>query len=64
MLLPRRQWRGEHVDDHQLMIAAELAARDLAVTADATEVTADDLTLAMATSVSAVAARHEFQLAV
>ena len=64
VLLPRRQWRGEHVDDHQLMIAAELAARDLAVTADAAEVTADDLTLAMATSVSAVAARHQFQLAV
>jgi UDP-N-acetylglucosamine transferase subunit ALG13 len=64
VLLPRRRSRGEHVDDHQLMIASELASRDLAVTADASEVTAADLIRAMATSVSAVEAHHRFQLAV
>jgi UDP-N-acetylglucosamine--N-acetylmuramyl-(pentapeptide) pyrophosphoryl-undecaprenol N-acetylglucosamine transferase len=64
VLLPRRQARGEHVDDHQLMIAAELASRDLAVTADATSVTAEDLQRAMATSVATIESQHEFQLAV
>jgi UDP-N-acetylglucosamine transferase subunit ALG13 len=64
VLLPRRHSRAEHVDDHQLLIASELASRDLAVTADASEVTAVDLARAMATSVSSVEARHRFQLAV
>lgn len=64
VLLPRRQARCEHVDDHQLMIAAELASRDLAVTADARSVTAEDLHRAMTTSVATLESQHEFQLAV
>ncbi len=34
LLLPRSASRGEHVDDHQSLIARELASRGLAVTAD------------------------------
>jgi UDP-N-acetylglucosamine--N-acetylmuramyl-(pentapeptide) pyrophosphoryl-undecaprenol N-acetylglucosamine transferase len=41
LLVPRRIAFGEHVDDHQIEMAAHLAERGLVVTADA-----DDLTLA------------------
>lgn len=41
VLVPRRSAHGEHVDDHQLQIARELAARGLAVSAEA-----DQLSLA------------------
>lgn len=34
VLVPRRRARGEHTDDHQCELAAELARRSLAVTAD------------------------------
>lgn len=34
LLLPRSASKGEHVDDHQSLIANELASRGLAVTAD------------------------------
>jgi len=34
VLIPRRRAHGEHVDDHQLQVAAELAARGLAVVAE------------------------------
>ncbi|WP_192498634.1 glycosyltransferase [Ornithinimicrobium pratense] len=34
LFLPRSSAKGEHVDDHQLLIADELSARGLAVTAD------------------------------
>lgn len=40
VLVPRRAARGEHVDEHQLQIAQDLAGRGLAVTQDA-----DDLDL-------------------
>jgi UDP-N-acetylglucosamine--N-acetylmuramyl-(pentapeptide) pyrophosphoryl-undecaprenol N-acetylglucosamine transferase len=43
VLLPRRYDRGEHTDDHQRQIARELARRQLAVHADASTVTAEDL---------------------
>jgi UDP-N-acetylglucosamine transferase subunit ALG13 len=43
LLVPRRLARGEHVDDHQIQIAAELAGRGLAVTAEADRITLDDL---------------------
>lgn len=38
VLLPRRVWAEEHVDDHQLQIADELARRGLAVVRDASSV--------------------------
>lgn len=43
VLLPRRKMHGEHVDDHQLDIAAALADRGLAVVADAGEVSLEHL---------------------
>ena len=46
LLVPRSAERGEHIDDHQAHIAGELAARGLAVSRDASELTADDLGLA------------------
>lgn len=48
LLVPRRFALGEHVDDHQRQIAAELAERGLAVSVDADEVDPDSL-LAAAT---------------
>lgn len=39
ILVPRRKASGEHVDDHQLQIAAELAERRLATTCDASQLT-------------------------
>lgn len=43
MLVPRRLHHHEHVDDHQTLIARELAQRDLVVSRDASEITAEDL---------------------
>ncbi|WP_370618051.1 glycosyltransferase [Mumia qirimensis] len=43
VLVPRRPAFGEHVDDHQALIAGELGARDLAISREADELTADDL---------------------
>lgn len=51
VLLPRRAARGEHVDDHQVLIAEALAARGLAVVRDAERLTAEDLCAAMRTGV-------------
>lgn len=51
VLLPRRASRGEHVDDHQVLIADSLAARGLAVVREATELTAADLRAAMGSTV-------------
>lgn len=39
VLVPRRHARGEHVDDHQIQIAAELRERSLCVSVDADELT-------------------------
>jgi UDP-N-acetylglucosamine--N-acetylmuramyl-(pentapeptide) pyrophosphoryl-undecaprenol N-acetylglucosamine transferase len=39
VLVPRRSARGEHVDDHQAQLAHHLAARGLAVAAEADELT-------------------------
>ena len=46
ILVPRRPAFGEHVDEHQSLIARELSRRHLAVSAEADEVSADDLRLA------------------
>lgn len=35
LLVPRRRFRNEHIDDHQIQIAAELSARGVAVTTEA-----------------------------
>lgn len=43
VMAPRPAVHGEAVDDHQVQIAAELAARDLAVMVDAEEMTMDHL---------------------
>jgi UDP-N-acetylglucosamine transferase subunit ALG13 len=54
VLLTRRAQFAEMVDDHQLMIAAELAGRGLAVSRDPDELTADDLRSAMLLGVQRV----------
>ena len=43
VLVPRRARHGEHVDDHQTLIARELALRGLAVTVEADGLTRDSL---------------------
>lgn len=52
ILAPRRLAQGEHVDDHQIQIAGELAARGLAIAADADELGGDDLLAAAARGVA------------
>jgi UDP-N-acetylglucosamine--N-acetylmuramyl-(pentapeptide) pyrophosphoryl-undecaprenol N-acetylglucosamine transferase len=47
VLVPREARHGEHVDDHQRQIAAELAARGLAIYRSAEELTFGDLRAAM-----------------
>jgi UDP-N-acetylglucosamine--N-acetylmuramyl-(pentapeptide) pyrophosphoryl-undecaprenol N-acetylglucosamine transferase len=46
VLIPRRLSHGEHVDDHQIQIAGELCRRGLAATADADELSLEDLEVA------------------
>jgi UDP-N-acetylglucosamine transferase subunit ALG13 len=48
LLVPRRFARGEHVDDHQRQIAAELAQRGLAVSVEADEVDGERMLAAAA----------------
>ena len=55
MLMPRQSTFGEHTDDHQLLIAAELAGRGLAVQATPEELTADALLRAAAGRIRASA---------
>jgi len=43
LLVPRRRSRQEHVDDHQIQIARELAQRRLAVYREVDSLTVDDL---------------------
>ncbi len=43
VLVPRRRARGEHVDDHQAQIGADLAARGLALAREVDELTTGDL---------------------
>lgn len=53
VLVPRRASRGEHVDDHQVQIARELASRGLAVHLEVDGVTAAALTAAAGGRVAA-----------
>lgn len=62
VLVPRRQEQGEHVDDHQVLIADDLDRRQLAVSRDADELTSDDLLRAAAGAVTALPHRTEFRL--
>lgn len=62
ILLPRRARRGEHVDDHQLMIARSLADRGLAITADTDELTGSDLARAMCWRAVGAAGGQDFLL--
>jgi UDP-N-acetylglucosamine--N-acetylmuramyl-(pentapeptide) pyrophosphoryl-undecaprenol N-acetylglucosamine transferase len=51
VLVPRRAAFNEHVDDHQVEIADELASRDLALTVDASEISLDTLRAAASAKV-------------
>jgi UDP-N-acetylglucosamine--N-acetylmuramyl-(pentapeptide) pyrophosphoryl-undecaprenol N-acetylglucosamine transferase len=51
LLVPRRRAHGEHVDDHQVVTAANLAARGLALTVDADDISVDHLVAAATGSV-------------
>jgi UDP-N-acetylglucosamine--N-acetylmuramyl-(pentapeptide) pyrophosphoryl-undecaprenol N-acetylglucosamine transferase len=62
VLLPRLRKYGEMVDDHQLMIAAELESRGLAVSRAPEDLTPDDLRRAMNTGVTAAAELPPFEL--
>jgi len=62
LLLPRRRAHGEHVDDHQEMIGAELDRRGLAVCCEADAVSAADLRAAMAGSVAMLGSPPAFRL--
>jgi UDP-N-acetylglucosamine--N-acetylmuramyl-(pentapeptide) pyrophosphoryl-undecaprenol N-acetylglucosamine transferase len=55
LLVPRRRERGEHVDDHQIQIAAELSRRGIAVFAEAPELDPTHLEAAAGGGVSRVA---------
>jgi UDP-N-acetylglucosamine--N-acetylmuramyl-(pentapeptide) pyrophosphoryl-undecaprenol N-acetylglucosamine transferase len=62
ILVPRLRAHGENVDDHQLLIAGELAKRGLAVVRSVEELSADDLRLAADGSVRADSRPAPFQL--
>ncbi len=51
VLVPRRLSRGEHIDDHQIQIADELAERDLAISVDASALSSEHLLEAMRSQV-------------
>jgi UDP-N-acetylglucosamine--N-acetylmuramyl-(pentapeptide) pyrophosphoryl-undecaprenol N-acetylglucosamine transferase len=46
VLVPRRLARNEHVDDHQIQVAGELAERGLAFSVEAPDLSLDDLVAA------------------
>lgn len=58
VLAPRRRSLGEHIDDHQQLIAQELGRRDLVVSVDADTLEPADLRRAAAGSVTT--AQHDF----
>jgi UDP-N-acetylglucosamine--N-acetylmuramyl-(pentapeptide) pyrophosphoryl-undecaprenol N-acetylglucosamine transferase len=55
VLVPRRLAHGEHVDDHQIQIAQELARRGLAVSVEADALTVEDLRRAAGRAVTTLA---------
>lgn len=62
ILVPRRAANGENVDDHQRLIASELARRDLAIMRAVEDLTFEDLTLAARSTVSVAAEPPPFRL--
>lgn len=62
LLVPRRAGYSEHTDDHQLQIAEDLSRRGLAVSRDASELTADDLEHAAGLRAEQVAEVPDFKL--
>lgn len=62
LLVPRRARHGEHVDDHQEQVAAELERRGLALVRDADELTSEDLAAAAGGGVRPAAAPAPFRL--
>ncbi len=62
VLLPRRRRFREHTDDHQALVADELARRNLAVRADPDVLVAEDLLAAEAMTASGVADPPPFLL--
>ena len=62
VLVPRRPQWGEHVDDHQSLIARELTQRHLSVTCEADELTSEDLRLAARGLVGTSDTWHPFEL--
>lgn len=52
ILVPRLRTHGEHIDDHQLEIAAELGSRGLALSRTVDELTSDDLKIAASRKIS------------
>jgi len=63
VLVPRRVQYKEHVDDHQLQLADDLAARDLAVVVEADELELDHLIAAAARTVRPNSAVPKLELA-
>jgi UDP-N-acetylglucosamine--N-acetylmuramyl-(pentapeptide) pyrophosphoryl-undecaprenol N-acetylglucosamine transferase len=62
VMVPRLRRYGEHVDDHQVQIAHELARRGLAVTAHVAELDKETLLRAATSSVVRSASRSPLQL--
>ncbi|HTA13429.1 MAG TPA: glycosyltransferase [Solirubrobacteraceae bacterium] len=63
VLVPRLASHGENVDDHQLLIASELAERELALMRSVEELTMADLLLAARSSVRTESEPPPFRLA-
>jgi UDP-N-acetylglucosamine transferase subunit ALG13 len=62
LLVPRRAAHGEHVDDHQEQVAAELERRGLALAREAGELTRDDLAAAAGRAVRPASSAMPFRL--
>lgn len=63
VLVPRRGHRGEHVDDHQQLIAAELDRRELALAREVDDLTLEDLERAAHARVQRAATPPPLELA-
>ena len=62
ILVPRRAKHGEHVDDHQMTIALDLALRDLCISRDADSLKARDLFAAASRIVTKVTNPPQLQI--
>ena len=62
MLVPREASRGEHIDDHQAEIAAELSGSAIAITRRVEELELSDLLEATGRTIARVQQPPDFQL--